>query len=91
MEDNEQSKPITEDDEQSQPTTQRPNDRFSRLMFGPFPPQQSTNLFQNRTTAPQQGLDFIQLMQDIDTLVSSFDKLKPLMRKFTSFFDLFKK
>jgi hypothetical protein len=80
-----------EDNEQSKQTNQRSNDRFSRLMFGPFPPQQSTNPSQNRETAPQQGLDFIQLMQDIDTLVSSFDKLKPLMKKFTSFVDLLKK
>jgi len=67
--------------------TEQPTDRFSRLMFGTFPSRERIE----KTSSPQQELDWIQLMQDIDTLVSSFQRLKPFMRNMTSFVDLFKK
>ncbi|MBA2874918.1 hypothetical protein [Thermaerobacillus caldiproteolyticus] len=94
MEDTEQNKQTDQEaKEQNEQTNQR-EDRFSRLMFGPFPSRQRENVLGKSEFSefpPQQGLDFMQLMQDIDTLVSSFNQLKPLMKKFTSFVDLFKK
>ncbi|BDG48398.1 MULTISPECIES: hypothetical protein [Parageobacillus] len=68
-------------------------DRFSRLMFGSFPPRsrQSRDESVQNEFSSQQGLDFSQLMQNIDTLISSFDQLKPLMKKITSFVNMLKK
>jgi hypothetical protein len=69
-------------------------DRFSRLMFGSFPPrshQSHDNTPVQNESSSQQGLDFMQLMQNIDTLVASFDQLKPLMKKITSLIDMLKK
>jgi hypothetical protein len=68
------------------------NDRFSRLMFGPFPPRQTMS-DKNETSysEPSQEIDFMQLMKDIDTLVSSFEKLKPIVKQISPLFDLFKK
>ncbi|EZP78802.1 hypothetical protein H839_03001 [Parageobacillus genomosp. 1] len=79
------------DNEQQQ--QDKPLDRFSRLMFGPFPPsRQSNDNPSMKDDAPaQQGPDFIQLLQNIDTFVASFDQLKPLMKKITSFVDMLKK
>jgi hypothetical protein len=70
------------------------DDRFSRLMFGPFPPRQNQNT-QNQggnddRSLHSQEFDLIQIMENIDTLVSSFEKFKPLMKKITPLFDLFK-
>ncbi|GMN99465.1 hypothetical protein [Parageobacillus thermoglucosidasius] len=68
-------------------------DRFSRLMFGSFPPRsrQSRDGSVQNDLSFQQGPDFLQLMQNIDTLVTSFDQLKPLMKKITSFVNMLKK
>ncbi|MDE8565248.1 hypothetical protein PNH38_15425 [Anoxybacillus rupiensis] len=77
-------------EEEKQPTHQL-NDRFSRLMFGDFPFRQEKQTNVAETSSSQQGVDFLQLMQDIDTLVSSFHQLKPFMKTFTSFTDLLKK
>lgn len=68
-------------------------DRFSRLMFGPFPPRprQPRDASVQNESSSEQGLDFSQLMQNIDTLISSFDQLKPLMKKITSFVNMLKK
>lgn len=79
-------------DHEEQKQQDRPLDRFSRLMFGPFPPSRQSNdgaSIQNEAPS-QQGLDFMQLLQNIDTLVASFDQLKPLMKKITSFVDMLK-
>jgi hypothetical protein len=70
------------------------HDRFSRLMFGPFPPRQNQNtenqVGNDSRSLHSQEFDLIQLMENIDTLVSSFEKFKPLMKKITPLFDLFK-
>ncbi|MBB5325567.1 hypothetical protein HNQ34_002668 [Anoxybacillus tepidamans] len=73
--------------ENDKQTNEQPTDRFSRLMFGAFPSRERVE----KTSSPQQELDWIQLMQDIDTLVSSFHQLKPFMRTITSFIDSLKK
>jgi hypothetical protein len=83
MDDKEQSK---------QPSEQL--DRFSRLMFGPFPPrsyQSHDNPAARTESSSQQDIDFMQIIQNIDTLVASFDQLKPLIKKITSLVDMFKK
>jgi hypothetical protein len=79
------------DNEQQQ--QDKPLDRFSRLMFGPFPPSRQSNdgPSMQHDASSQQGPDFIQLLQNIDTIVASFDQLKPLMKKITSFIDVLKK
>jgi hypothetical protein len=80
-------------DNEQQQQQDKPLDRFSRLMFGPFPPSRQSNdgaAMQNESPS-QQNLDFMQLLQNIDTLVASFDQLKPLMKKITSFIDVLKK
>ncbi|RAK17031.1 hypothetical protein B0I26_11435 [Anoxybacillus vitaminiphilus] len=69
------------------------NDRFSRLMFGPFPQRQAmTEHKKDETHAsePPQQIDYMQLMKDIDTLVSSFEKFKPIVKQMTPLFNLFK-
>ncbi|WP_027408933.1 hypothetical protein [Anoxybacteroides tepidamans] len=77
--------------EEQKQTHEQASDRFSRLMFGNFPRQQTENTARTDTLPSGQGVDFIKLMEDIDTLVSSFNRLKPLMKTFNSFGDLFKK
>ena len=82
-----------EDKEQSKQHNNEQFDRFSRLMFGAFPPrshQSHDSPSVRNESSPQQGLDFMQLMQNIDTLMSSFDQLKPLMKKITSLVDMLK-
>jgi hypothetical protein len=69
------------------------NDRFSRLMFGTFPPRQAMTEHKTDETNysdPLHQVDFMQLMKDIDTLVSSFEKLKPIVKQITPLFNLFK-
>ncbi|MCL6585268.1 MAG: hypothetical protein K6T72_01910 [Anoxybacillus sp.] len=73
-----------EDDKQ---IPEQPIDRFSRLMFGASPPQERTK----QLSSPSQQLDLLQLMQDIDTIVSSFYQLKPFVRAISSFVDSLKK
>ena len=83
---------IVDDQEQTKQHNEQ-FDRFSRLMFGPFPPRsrQSRDASVQNESSSEQGLDFSQLMQNIDTLISSFDQLKPLMKKITSFVNMLKK
>ncbi|ANB60567.1 hypothetical protein [Anoxybacteroides amylolyticum] len=66
---------------------EQPIDRFSRLMFGSFPLQERTK----QLSSSSQPLDLLQLMQDIDTIVSSFYQLKPFVRTISSFIDSLKK
>jgi hypothetical protein len=69
------------------------SDRFSRLMFGPFPPRQAITEHKKDETnfsEPPHQIDFMQLMKDIDTLVSSFEKFKPIIKQITPLFNLFK-
>jgi hypothetical protein len=83
-----------ENENNEQKQTPQYSDRFSRLMFGPFPPRQAvTEHSKDRsdTSEPAQEIDFVKLMEDINTLVSSFEKFKPIINKITPLFDLFKK
>jgi hypothetical protein len=66
------------------------SDRFSRLMFGPFPPRQAIKKDETNFSEPPHQIDFMQLMKDIDTLVSSFEKFKPIIKQITPLFNLFK-
>jgi hypothetical protein len=69
------------------------NDRFSRLMFGPFPSRQAMTEHKKDETHfsdPLHQIDFMQLMKDIDTLVSSFEKIKPIVKQLTPLYNLFK-
>jgi hypothetical protein len=80
-------------DHEEQKQQDKQLDRFSRLMFGSFPPsRQSNDSPSMQHNAPsQQSPDFMQLFQNIDTLVASLDQLKPLMKKITSIVDMLKK
>jgi hypothetical protein len=70
------------------------NDRFSRLMFGSFPSRQAMTEHKTDETNysdPLHQIDLMQLMQDIDTIVSFFEKFKPIVKQITPLFKLFKK
>lgn len=72
-------------------------DRFSQLMFGPFPSSQMPTPEHHGTGERENSpplareFDFAQFVENVDTLVSSLQKLKPLVRKITPLMDLFKK
>jgi|GEM_PF-702346 len=71
-------------------------DRFSRLMFGAFPPPQTPTREQvereyANPSASAQEVDFVQLMENVNAIVSSLEKLKPLIKKISPLMDLFKK
>jgi hypothetical protein len=80
-------------DHEEQKQHDKQQDRFSRLMFGSFPPSRQSNdnpSMQQDGPSPQ-GPDFMQLFENVDKLVASFDQLKPLMKKITSIVNMLKK
>lgn len=63
------------------------NDRFSQLMFGTFPPQR--NHPQNKEEEPE--IDFMQIINQIDSIIGSLNELKPMLKQLTPLLNIFKK
>ncbi|WPZ19133.1 hypothetical protein UM396_04225 [Geobacillus subterraneus] len=74
-----------------QPREQR--DRFSRLMFGPFPPNQTDRREEQGETEPLPlpNIDFMKLFENVSVLTDSLQQLKPLVKKISSLVDFMKK
>ncbi|NNV07734.1 hypothetical protein [Geobacillus sp. C56-T2] len=68
-------------------------DRFSRLMFQPFPPRRAERQEETgeNEVLPLPDIDWVKLFDQVGALTDSLQQLKPLMRKMTSLVDLFKK
>ncbi|AGT31129.1 hypothetical protein M493_04115 [Geobacillus genomosp. 3] len=68
-------------------------DRFSRLMFGPFPPRQADRQEEREETEPLPlpNIDFMKLFENVGVLTDSLQQLKPLVKKISSLVDLMKK
>lgn len=79
----EQTKKEMANSHDRQPLLSR-EDRLSQFMFGTrkqpdLPPSQPTE------NQPTQGINFEELMKHVDTLMGSYDQLKPLFQKVTPF------
>ncbi|ATO36827.1 MULTISPECIES: hypothetical protein [Geobacillus] len=70
-----------------------PHDRFSRLMFGPFPPRQTDRREEREETDPPPlpNIDFMKLFENVSVLTDSLQQLKPLVKKISSLVDFIKK
>ncbi|WP_044736091.1 hypothetical protein [Geobacillus kaustophilus] len=71
-----------------------PRDRFSRLMFGPFPLRPAGDREDQGNGAEPPllpNIDFMKLFENVNRLADSLQQLKPLVKKITSLVDLLKK
>lgn len=61
--------------------TQKPSvrkDPFSRMMFSPREPQQQEPI---EPPVSESTIDYMQLMESVDTLMTVYDDLKPSLKK----------
>jgi len=66
-----------ENEETQQPSIRK--DPFSRMMF---PPRSEENQEKETITpVPESTIDYIQLMESVDTLMTVYDELKPSLKK----------
>ncbi|QHN48550.1 hypothetical protein EPB69_03905 [Geobacillus stearothermophilus] len=68
-------------------------DRFSHLMFGPFPPNRTGRQEERTETEPLPlpNIDLMKLVENVGTLTDSLQQLKPLIKKISSLIDGLKK
>mgnify|MGYP001201215289 CR=1 FL=1 len=68
-------------------------DRFSRLMFSPFPPQQADRQEERdeAESPPLPTIDLMKLFENVSVLTDSLQQLKPLVKKISSLVDFMKK
>jgi hypothetical protein len=85
---------ITVEEQQNQTGPQGSPDPFTRLMFGNssrFPQQQASE--NKETIQPQQQnqVDYMHLMKQVDEIMGSVNRIKPMIKEFGPLLDLFKK
>ncbi|MGG3162409.1 hypothetical protein ABEO87_12235 [Geobacillus stearothermophilus] len=78
---------------QSSGQSREERDRFSRLMFGPFPPNRTGRREEREETEPLPlpNIDLMKLVENVSTLTDSLQQLKPLIKKISSLIDGLKK
>ena len=78
-------------DEQKNVDSEIEVDPFTRMMFG-IPPRRQTA--ENKTESPSDnktGDEYYALMEQVDSIMDSVNKLKPMIKEFSPILDYFKK
>jgi hypothetical protein len=69
---------------------EREVDPFTRMMFG-GPPRRE-NIEENPANSPEKNQgDYYALMEQVDSIMDSVNKLKPMLKEFSPLLDYFKK
>ncbi|MEO2077537.1 MAG: hypothetical protein ABGX20_19550 [Bacillus sp. (in: firmicutes)] len=72
--------------EEPKQTEERKTDRFTSLMFG-HDKQHPDHNHQQNPSQQQATIDYVELMENIDTLMESIKGFKPLFKKVSPFID----
>ncbi|MBM6618296.1 hypothetical protein [Bacillus suaedaesalsae] len=65
---------------------------FDRLMFGNRNEEsRNSRPVSRQTTTSQNNFDFGSMLQNVDTIMSSINKFKPVVKQFSPLLDLLKK
>jgi len=72
-----------------QDSTNEP-DRFTKLMFGRRVTNSSASIT-DKQSPPNHSIDYMQLLQQVDDIMGSIDRLKPIIKDFSPLLDFFRK
>ncbi|QOR67560.1 hypothetical protein IM538_05310 [Cytobacillus suaedae] len=84
---------MEEQQETQQTGRQESPDPFTRLMFGNSPrfPQQPDKNNEQLPSQPNNQVDYMSLMKQVDEIMGSVNRIKPMFKELGPLLDLFKK
>lgn len=78
-------------EEQKKVDSETEVDPFTRMMFGVQPRRQTTEDTTESTSNKKVGDEYYALMEQVDSIMESVNKLKPMIKEFSPILDYFKK